>query len=195
MQANTMRKAGLGLITLGFLGGCMACVLDHTTVNLAWFVPSFILGIIGVAVVQIAIKNEAKDETKREANFQILDQSMTRIVDAARTLDEERDSIDIYDVPDWIDERFRGDIQMFVEARESIAHSWGTQAYAEVMSHFAAAERYLNRVWSTAADGYIDESHAFMTRSREEFEEALEKLKASGPTGSVSASTSAAAPA
>jgi hypothetical protein len=192
-----MRNAGLALITLGFLGGCMACVLDRTTVNLAWFVPSFILGIIGVAIVQIAIKNEAKDEGKREANFQILDESMTRIVDAARALDSERDSIDIYDVPDWIDERFRADIQAFVEARESIRHSWGTQAYAEVMSHFAAAERYLNRVWSTAADGYIDESHTFMGRSREEFEEALaalEKLKASGP-GAVSSSTSAAAPA
>ena len=192
-----MRNAGLALITIGFLGGCMACVLDHTTVNLSWFVPSFILGIIGVAVVQIAIKRDAKDEGKREANFQILDESMSRIVASSRTLDTERDAIDIYDVPDWIDDRFRADIQAFVEARESIAHSWGTQAYAEVMSHFAAAERYLNRVWSTAADGYIDEAQTFMTRSREEFEEALsalEKLKASSPTGAVSGSTSAAAP-
>lgn len=192
-----MRNVGLGLITLGFLGGCLACVLDSTTVNLGWFVPSFILGIIGVAVVQIAIRNEAKDEGKREANFQILDESMTRIVASAKKLDAERDTIDIYDVPEWIDEAFRADIQAFVEARESIAHSWGMQAYAEVMSHFAAAERYLNRVWSTAADGYIDESHTFMGRSREEFEEALaalENLKGGGPTGAVSSSTSAAAP-
>lgn len=66
----------------------------------------------------------------------------------------------------------------FVEARESIAHACGMQAYAEIMSHFAAGERYLNRVWSCAADGYIDEAHTFVSRSYRQFEEARAKLRA-----------------
>jgi hypothetical protein len=46
------------------------------------------------------------------------------------------------------------------------------------MSHYAAGERYLNRVWSAAADGYIDESHTYIGRAQTQFEEANERLKA-----------------
>ena len=48
------------------------------------------------------------------------------------------------------------------------------------MSKFAAGERYLNRVWSTAADGYIDEAHASLSRSRQQFDEALVAFENSG---------------
>lgn len=42
------------------------------------------------------------------------------------------------------------------------------------MNPFAAGERYLNRVWSTSTDGYIDEAHIYVTKAREQFESALE---------------------
>ena len=54
---------------------------------------------------------------------------------------------------------------------ESIAIAFGLPLYASVMSHFAAGERYLNRVWSCSVDGYIDEAHAYISRAREQFEE------------------------
>ena len=46
------------------------------------------------------------------------------------------------------------------------------------MNDFAAGERYLNRVRSASVDGYIDEYHAFIERSREQFETAQTKLQA-----------------
>ncbi len=61
-----------------------------------------------------------------------------------------------------IDELFPGDLNTFVEARETIPHVYGLQAYADVMSHFAAGERYLNRVWSASADGYVDEVRTYL---------------------------------
>jgi hypothetical protein len=59
-----------------------------------------------------------------------------------------------------------------VEARKSIAHRFGLQAYADVMNPFAAGERYINRVWSASTDGYIDEAHTYLDMAREQFDEA-----------------------
>jgi hypothetical protein len=48
------------------------------------------------------------------------------------------------------------------------------------MNYFATAERYLNRVWSASADGYIDEVNEYMERSEQQFEEALSALRGLG---------------
>jgi hypothetical protein len=113
-----------------------------------------------------------------EANFAELDTRLRTIVERIATLDAAKDSIDVYDLPARIDEQFPREILAFVEARQSISHAWGARAYADVMSHFAAAERYLNRVWSCAADGYIDEAHTYIGRSRVQFRDALASFEA-----------------
>jgi len=46
-----------------------------------------------------------------------------------------------------------------------------------VMSSFAAGERYLNRVWSASADGYIDEVNAYLDKAREQFVDSLDKIR------------------
>ena len=46
------------------------------------------------------------------------------------------------------------------------------------MSRFAAGERYLNRVWSASADGYIDEVNTYIEKSREQFSDCLSKIQA-----------------
>jgi len=46
-----------------------------------------------------------------------------------------------------------------------------------VMSCFAAGERYLNRVWSASADGYIDEVNAYLVKAQEQFVDSLSKIK------------------
>ena len=61
--------------------------------------------------------------------------------------------------------------------RESIGHAYGLQSYADVMTHFATAERYLNRCWSASTDGYIDEVHTYLTRARDQFTQALDLLR------------------
>ena len=70
------------------------------------------------------------------------------------------------------------DLTRFVDARESIAHVYGLAAYGDVMSSFAAGERYLNRVWSASADGYIDEVNTYIEKAREQFTDCLSKIQA-----------------
>ena len=76
-----------------------------------------------------------------------------------------------------IDELFLEDLNNFVEARESISHAYSVQAYADVMSHFAAGDRYLNRVWCASADGYVDEVNEYLEKSLEQFEDSKKKLE------------------
>ena len=80
-------------------------------------------------------------------------------------------------VPLGVPELFTEDIISFVEARESIGHVYGLAAYADIMSYFASGERYLNRVWSASADGYIDEVAAYLEKAQLQFSEALDKLR------------------
>ena len=76
------------------------------------------------------------------------------------------------------DDKLAGaDEQLFADFRKSIARKYSLQAYSEVMSHFAAAERYLNRVWSASVDGYIDEVRDYTARAGEQFEETARILK------------------
>ncbi len=54
---------------------------------------------------------------------------------------------------------------------------YGLQAYADIMSSFAAAERYLNRCWSASADGYVDEVHTYLDRAAAQFQESQAKIR------------------
>jgi hypothetical protein len=51
-------------------------------------------------------------------------------------------------------------------------HIFGLQSYADVMSAFAARERYINRVWSASTDGYVDEVRNYLDRPTRQFREA-----------------------
>ena len=50
-------------------------------------------------------------------------------------------------------------------------HVFGIQNYADVMSNFAAGERYINRVWSASTDGYVDEVREYLERAHKQFTE------------------------
>ena len=77
---------------------------------------------------------------------------------------------------DRIDTKLRPDLTRFAEARESMVHLFGLQTYADIMSHFAAGERYINRVWSSSADGYDSEAARYLGRAEEQFADAQRQL-------------------
>lgn len=173
-----MQAIGLILIVIGCMAGSLVAVLEVDSIDWAYFVPCLVTGGVGVALVQIAVRRRATDAGRLESNAQVLNRSLEQIVAGLSALEGEKEGLDPYDLPERIDATFRDDITAFVDARESIGHIWGLRAYGDIMSHFAAGERYLNRVWSAAADGYIDEASTYIGRSHEQFSEALRKLVA-----------------
>jgi hypothetical protein len=48
--------------------------------------------------------------------------------------------------------------------------------YAELMDRFAAGERQINRAWSAAADGYLDEATRCLSNVPAMLAEAEQKL-------------------
>ena len=77
---------------------------------------------------------------------------------------------------DAIDLKLRADLRRFAEARESMVHLFGLQTYADIMSSFAAGERYINRVWSASADGYDEEAATYLGKAAEQFADAQSQL-------------------
>lgn len=173
-----MKKLGYFIITIGFLGGALLTVLDTREVNWIYFVVALAVGVVGIVLVRTSEKRAIQEVGKLTSNIENLKGSLSRIVANINKLNAEKDSINTYDVLHRIDELFPDDLAAFVEARESISHIHGLQAYAEVMNNFAAGERYLNRVWSASADGYVDEVNAYLEKAESQFSEANNKLQA-----------------
>jgi len=171
-----MKTAGFILTAIGFLGGAFLASLDPNEVQWAWFVPCLMVGAIGVYQIKRSSRQHARSEDTLASNRGHIEDSLDRILSELRDLDGRKTEIPPYDLRFEIDKRFRADLNRFADARESLAHIYGLQAYADIMSAFAAGERYLNRVWSASADGYVDEAREYIGRAAVQFEEARAKL-------------------
>jgi len=172
-----MTKIGYILITLGFLAAALATVTDELQVLWQYFGIGIAAGIVGIVLVRRSQRQAAMHEDVLTANIQTLEVSLKEIVEKLNQLNQDIDTIDLHKLPERIDELLLEPINAFVNSRASIGHVYGLQSYPDVMHEFANGERYLNRVWSSAADGYIDEAHEYLQRSEQQFHEALEKLR------------------
>ena len=166
------KQIGYALIALSFLVTSLIAVQEVLEVNWTFFVPVLIVGWIGVAVVRAGSHEEATAEHAVAANIEAVNRSLAKVVDDVSMLNAQKAEINTYDMRHKIDELCVEDLNTFADARMAIAHRYGLNAYADVMTHFAAGERYLNRVWSASADGYIDEVNKTIVRAEEEFKEA-----------------------
>ncbi len=171
-----MKTIGYLLITFSFLAGSLAAVIDKLNVQWCYFLATIIIGVVGIVLIHRHERKNSRSEKKLTMNLQDIKTSLTRVVENLTRLNAEKQSINPYDMRHHIDELFSDDLTIFAEARESLAHVHSLQVYADVMSHFASGERYLNRVWSASADGYIDEITAYLDKAQIQFAEALDKV-------------------
>ncbi len=172
-----MTKLGILLIAVGFIGGTLSTTFSTTDVNWRYFIALLFVGIVGIVIVKKSIKKQTQSKEVLTKNMESITTSISNIVTNLKTLNEQKTGINTYDVLYKIDELFLEDLNSFVETRESISHTYGVQAYADVMSHFAAGDRYLNRVWCSSADGYVDEVNMYLEKSLEQFEDSKKKLE------------------
>ncbi|MHC4640152.1 MAG: hypothetical protein ACYS32_00805 [Planctomycetota bacterium] len=179
-----MKKLGYIIITIAFLTGALVAVLDELNVQWSYFSGAIILGVVGIIFVRLHELKSSRSDKRVSMNLQDIKTSLIRIVENIIHLNAQKQSINAYDMRHRIDELFSEDLTTFIEARESLAHAYGLQVYANVMSHFASGERYLNRVWSASADGYIDEITAYLDKAEVQFAEALDNIRQlKDPTG------------
>ena len=170
------KKIGYTMVGLSFLGTAFITSLDELTVDWHLFLPTLVAGILGVIAVKKALQREAHSEGVLTVNLGNIETSINRIVSNLVTLNNEKESIPAYEIRFEIDKKFRADLNLFADSRRSLGHRYGLQPYAEVMSAFAAGERYLNRVWSASADSYVDEVKLYLDKAQEQFIDARDKL-------------------
>ena len=169
-KEGNMKIVGYLLMIVGFIGGALIGTYNKEVINWYHFVPSLIVGVLGVILLRRTKYRHTKGEDKLGSDIKNIETSLNTIVEKIDNFNKEKESIGVYDIHEKIDTLFIDDINTFVEARQSIIHRFNMQSYADLMNHFAAAERYLNRSWSASADGYIDESYAYIAKAAEQFD-------------------------
>jgi hypothetical protein len=173
----TMKIFALLLVFASFLGGSFVSVLDPRLVNWNFLVPVLVAGLVGLWMFRKAKHAETRAGDRLAGNISTLENSLGNILDNLEDLHERGDDLPVYEARFEIDRLFREDLNNFAEARESMIHVFGIQNYADVMSNFAAGERYINRVWSASTDGYVDEVRAYIERARDQFIEGNQHFK------------------
>ncbi len=171
-----MKQIGSILLAAGFLIAAYSTALDTVSTNWNLFVPAAIAGIAGVFLIKRHSRGEARSEHVLTANRAELNDSLGNIVTTLEQMNEAGTSIGTDDLRSEIDDRLREDLRRFADARESLIHLFGLQAYANVMSDFAAGERYINRVWSASADGYDGEARTYLGKAAVQFRAARQQL-------------------
>ncbi len=177
-----MKQIGYLLLAGGFVAAAYATALDTVATNWNLFVPAALAGMAGVFSIKRHERGEARSEQVLTANRAELNESLGNIVSNLEQMNEAGDAISTEDLRAEVDSRLRDDLRRFADARESMVHLFGLQAYANVMSDFAAGERYVNRVWSASADGYDGEARRFLGKAEAQFRAASQQLETAAKT-------------
>ncbi len=170
-----MKNFGYLLVALGFLGGAFATSLDVQNVNWMMFGVMAVAAIIGLGLYKSQLNAHARSETVLENNRVELRESIANIVVVLKELNDDGLTKGAV-LRDRIDLKLREDLRRFADARQSMVHLFGLQTYADIMSNFAAGERYINRVWSASADGYDEEAETYLKKAAGQFDEAKRQL-------------------
>lgn len=171
-----MKTTAYLIVLFSFLGGAFLASLDPDTVDWVVFVPVLLVGVAGAVMVKRAESAAAKNSDTLAINRRELELSLVNILKNLEELEGRKDKVPTYDMRFEIDKLFREDLTRFADARDSMKHIFGLQAYADIMSSFAAGERYINRVWSASTDGYVDEVLMYVEKSLNQFRHAKEEF-------------------
>lgn len=171
-----MKNIGYILFAAGFLAGAYATALDVENVNWMLFAGAAVIAVAGLVIAKTQASAHARSDEVLAVNRGELRESLQNIV---------RDLADIVDVSaekgadlrERIDLKLRDDLRRFADARSSMVHLFGLQTYADIMSSFAAGERYINRVWSASADGYDGEAATYLEKAARQFADAQRQLQ------------------
>jgi len=171
-----MKNIGFVLLAAGFLAGAYATALDVQNVNWTLFVVAAIVATTGLIISKRQASAHARSDEVLELNRGELRESLENVV---RDLGEIVDNGETKgaQLRDKIDLKLRDDLRRFADARGSMVHLFGLQTYADIMSSFAAGERYINRVWSASADGYDEEAATYLHKAAQQFADAQQQLQ------------------
>jgi hypothetical protein len=178
-----LRLVGHALLWTGFFAGSFLAVQNAevaenkwATVQWPWYATALGVGLCGVVVLRMTKRQATTHAHKLEDDLATLDSSMKMLTAKLTDLRKQRETVHVGAVLHFIDDELMNHVSDFVDARESLVHSYSMQQYADVMTDFATGERNINRAWSASADGYVDEVWASIDRADAKMQAVREKL-------------------
>jgi hypothetical protein len=129
-----------------------------TTVNWIWYLVSALVCVSGVVFLRSGKRSRKHIDARSEAG---LKQIKAHLADAVHHTEVLNDGIGDYkprQILNYIEDQLLDDLRGFADGRDTITHEYGLEIFAEVMTQFASGERAINRAWSAAADGYVEEA-------------------------------------
>ncbi len=146
------------------------------TVRWLWYGLSMALGLAGVALLRSTAKSADQDSGRVEAEYSTITNSLAELNERVAKLGGSLDTMKPAEVVQYIDDRCAEPFADFADARNALVQRFGLQAFAEIMTQFASAERFVNRAWSASADGYMNEARDCVTRATTHLKEASSLL-------------------
>ena len=188
---------GQALLWVGFLSGALATVWrieiesDNptevwNTIPWTWYTVSAVVCAAGAVTLRVVRRYARGSSEKSVAEFAQLRSSLARVIKNMGRIKAHMDEWSPSQITSQIDETLADDLRLFGDGRESIVAEHGLQTFADVMAKFAAGERAINRTWSAAADGYLDEAATCIERALILMDEAAWELNNTGATGKAS---------
>ncbi|MFK8113804.1 MAG: hypothetical protein AB8B91_16505 [Rubripirellula sp.] len=166
-----MRWLGHILLWAGFLAGAFASLANleneqdkWATIPWLWYSIAMAVGVVGIVLLRRAKHEIESDQSQTEAEYTIARQSLDEVAAIVERM-AQQDSYVPSLVLEAIDHECAEPFAEFANSRQAMVKRFGLDVYADVMTEFASAERYVNRSWSAAADGYVDEVASSLTRA------------------------------
>ena len=132
-----------------------------------WYLISAAGCVVGIVLLFKSRKSDAEKSQKSKSSLAQIQTSFGRLISNINQLASETDTIPPSHIVKRIDEQLADDFRVIADGRDNITAEYGLDVFADVMTQFAAGERSINRAWSAAADGYMDEAETCIKRSRE----------------------------
>ena len=131
----------------------------------------------GVILLHLGKRSATQKSEKSAANLQEISDALDRAIAKTQQLFKASSQMAPSKIVASIDGELADELRTFADGRESMMTEYDLKLFADVMSPFAAGERAINRAWSAAADGYIDEATDCLERGFQMLQAAREELK------------------
>lgn len=141
------------------------------------YFAAFAVGICGALLIRASAKSATSNEHHNQAGLEQLTNTLQALVVEVDRLTEALPTLAPEEAVPWIDTHCVPLCSDFADNREVMKTTFGLAGFAAVMSEFASGERFLNRVWSAAADGYMEEAWRSLQTSQRFFHAALDELQ------------------
>lgn len=162
-----MAIVGQIFLWTGFIGAALASVHQlelpsnpWQTIQWNWYAASMAIGFVGVVLLRTSSKAAEKHAGRVDGEFETLVSSLASLKSNIGELRQMQGSTDLRETVSFIDSRCTELFADFADSRNALVQRYGLKGFADVMTQFSSAERFVNRAWSAAADGYSTETKA-----------------------------------